>query len=76
MLIETIITSTSSLGIEIKSEILSKLYSPNFQKILCSLKNPYESQDGSKIILEVTLDYLKTRKDIKKEFFDISVKNI
>jgi GDP/UDP-N,N'-diacetylbacillosamine 2-epimerase (hydrolysing) len=53
-----------------------KLYSPNFQKILCSLKNPYESQDGSKIILEVTLDYLKTRKDIKKEFFDISVKNI
>ena len=49
-----------------------KLYSPDFQKNLTMLENPFENKNGSKTILDGTLKFLKNKKELKKGFFDLS----
>ncbi|SVE45360.1 uncharacterized protein METZ01_LOCUS498214 [marine metagenome] len=41
--------------------------------MLKTLKNPYESENGPKIILDATLDFLKKKKSLKKGFFDLNL---
>ena len=51
---------------------LKNLYSSGFQKDLKHIKNPYEKENGIKIMLKATQEYLDNKKELKKGFFDLS----
>ena len=51
---------------------LKNLYSSRFQKDLKHIKNPYEKENGIKIMLKATQKYLDNKKELKKGFFDLS----
>ena len=55
------------------NKAFEELFSSKFQKMLKTLKNPYERENGPKIILDTTLDFLKKKKSLKKGFFDLNL---
>ena len=55
------------------NKAFEELFSSNFQKMLKTLKNPYERENGPKIILDATLDFLKNKYSLKKGFFDLNL---